>query len=316
MTSLIAVTGASGYIGGHIIQQLLQKGYRVRGLVRNLEQKEKYDYLYKFATSENQLEFVQAELQGSEYEKAFVGVDSVIHTASPYFYTSQDPQKEIVDPAVQGTRDAIKAAISAGVKRIVITSSGGAILHFPVEPGYVFTCEDWNNWSSLTNNPYFLSKKLAEEEAWKLYKENSDKIEVVVVNPLFVLGPLPNHFINTSVASVKNFLLGQSSPQPGHIGVVDVRDVAAAHIIAMEKKEAAGKRLICCGSVRPWKDIPQTLSKLYPQYPVKSGEDVSAGQPFGMDTQPLKDLGLESYIPFEETLKDTVQSLIQHNLIQ
>ncbi|KAL9650512.1 hypothetical protein ABK040_004731 [Willaertia magna] len=320
MANLIAVTGASGYIAGHIIKQLLEKGHSVRGIVRDVSNKTKYDYLYQYLNTEDdkkRLEFVQGD-KYEEYIKAFQGVDAVIHTASPYFYTANDPQKEIIEPAIELTRSVILAAIENGVKRVVVTSSGGAIFNFPIPSGKVFTDKDWNTTSSLTNNPYFYSKRLAEEEAWKLYKENSDKIEVVVVNPVYVLGPTLNPFINTSLANVKRFLLGENEVvPPGGIAVVDVRDVATAHVLAVEKKEAAGKRLICSGKVVLWSDIPRTLQKYYPQYPVsKKYTNLEISEPnYKMDTQPLQDLGLTQYYEFEETIKETVESLLSHNLI-
>ncbi len=83
------------------------------------------------------------------------------------------------------------------MKRVIITSSGGAIFHFPVEPGYTFTEKDWNTTSSLTNGPYFYSKKVAEEAAWKLYEKHKDDIDMVVVNPLYVVGPSKNAILNT-----------------------------------------------------------------------------------------------------------------------
>ncbi|EFC49465.1 predicted protein [Naegleria gruberi] len=311
----VAVTGASGYIAGHIVKQLLENGHRVRGVVRDLSNKSKYDYLEKFANLENQLEFVQVNDQN--YENAFVGVDAVIHTATPYIYTAKDPQKEIVEPAVNLTRGVIEAALKNQVKRVVITSSGGAIFSFPVPQGKIFTSNDWNLQSNLTNNPYFYSKRLAEEEAWRLYKENSDKIEIVVVNPVYVLGPTLNPFINTSVENLKKYLLGEhETVQVGGIAIVDVRNVATAHVLAVEKKEAAGKRLICSGQVCNWSDIPKTLKQQFPQYAVSKYTEFPEATTYGMDTQPLKDLGLVEYYSFEQTIRDTVESLLEHNLIE
>jgi nucleoside-diphosphate-sugar epimerase len=170
--------------------------------------KQKFAHLETLAKQHGaHIEVVQAELQADQYVSAFQGARAVIHTATPYIYTAADPQKEIIDPAIEGTLSALRAAKISGVKRVVITSSGGAVFHFPVPAGYKFTAEDWNTQASLTNNPYFYSKKLAEEAAWKWSKENSE-VEVVVVNPVFVQGPLPSANINTSVTTLKSYLLG------------------------------------------------------------------------------------------------------------
>ncbi len=116
-------------------------------------------------------------------------------------------------------------------------------MHFPVADGYKFTEKDWNTWSSVTNNPYFYSKKLAEEAAWNIYKEDSKAIELVVVNPLLVIGPSLSAGVNTSLEIVKGYLTGHvKQPFPGYAGFVDVRDVATAHVIAVEHPEAVGKR--------------------------------------------------------------------------
>ncbi|KAF0983923.1 hypothetical protein FDP41_007838 [Naegleria fowleri] len=231
--------------------------------------------------------------------------------------TLQDPEKEIVKPAIELTRAVILAALKNNVRRVVVTSSGGAIFSFPIPENKVFTAQDWNMQSSLSNNPYFYSKRLAEEEAWKLYQENKEKFELVVVNPVYVLGPLQSSNINTSVSNVKKYLLGEhESIQAGSIAVVDVRDVAIAHVLPSEKEEAVGKRLICCGSTRAMSDIPKTIKEHYPQYPVSKYTEFPAGVKYSMDTQPLKELGLTEYRPFEETIKDTVQSLIDFGLVE
>ncbi len=175
-----------------------------------------------------------------------VGAHALIHTATPYIYAADDPQKEIVDPAVNGTVDAIQGALAAGVRRVVVTSSGGAVFSFPPpRAGYVYTEKDWNTWSTLTNNPYFLSKRLAEQAAWRLWDQHKDRLDLVVVNPGFVVGPLQSASINTSLQTVVNHLTGRvKKATPGRLPFVDVRDVALAHVIAMEQDAAIGHRCV------------------------------------------------------------------------
>jgi len=244
-----------------------------------------------------------------------VGCHAVIHTATPYFYTANDPQKEIVDPAVNGTLHAMKAAKEAKVKRIVVTSSGGAVFHFPVEPGYVFSEKDWNSNSSIATSPYFHSKRLAEEAAWSSYKEQkegSQGVELVVVNPLFVMGPTQSPILNSSLSTLKKYLLNQvQQSSPGFVGWVDVRDVALAHVIALEHPDADGKRLICCSEVRSWKDLSLLLAQKYPEYkPFQDPSEVPAQSPYSIDTNALQKLGWKSSHNFEEMISDSVESLI------
>jgi len=313
---IVCVTGASGYIGGHIIKILLEKGYKVRGVIRDKSKEDKYDFLKKLPQKENQLEFFEADLQSGDYEKIFAGATSVIHTATPYIYTAPNPQTDIVDPAVNGTVNAIKAALKCGVKRIVITSSGGAILHFPVAEGYVFTNKDWNTNSSLTNNPYFYSKKLAEEAAWKLYDEHKAGIELVVVNPLFVIGPTMSPVLNTSIQLIKRYLTGENqNVQPGGVAIVDVRDVAKAHVIAMEHPKAAGQRLICSNTVLSWNQLVTKLKEFYPQFNITDQLNPAPFTPFLMDTKPLQELGLDHFHSLDESVRDTVQSLLQLGVV-
>jgi len=127
---------------------------------------------------------------------------------------------------------------------VVITSSAGAVTNFqPPEPGYVYTEKDWNTQASLTNGPYFYSKRLAEQAAWRLWEEHKDRFDLVVVNPSYVLGPPLSPFLNTSVKTAVSYLMGQvEKPMPRQVACVDVRDVALAHIIALEKDEAIGHR--------------------------------------------------------------------------
>lgn len=207
--SKIFSAGASGYIASHIIERLLKRGYKVRACVRDVSKTEKYAHLTEIAKSLNgDLDVVQAELQSDQYTQAFQGAKAVIHTATPYVYTAPNPQRDIVDPAIEGTLAALRAAKAAGVARVVVTSSGGAVFHFPVDHGYKFTDQDWNTQASLTNNPYFYSKRLAEEAAWNFAKENADCPQLVVVNPVFVQGPLASANINTSVSTLRGYLMG------------------------------------------------------------------------------------------------------------
>src|SRR5688572_25510098 len=145
----ICVTGASGFVAAHVIRELLERGRTVRGTVRSVEDLAKYDYLTSLPGAAERLTLVPAELlaEGS-YDGACAGCDAVIHTASPYVVDVKDPQRDLVDPAVEGTLNVLRSAARARVRRVVLTSSMAAISDEPV-PGKVFTEDDWNEKSSL-----------------------------------------------------------------------------------------------------------------------------------------------------------------------
>ncbi|EFC42298.1 nucleoside-diphosphate-sugar epimerase [Naegleria gruberi] len=320
MTRIIAVTGATGYIAGHIIKELLEHGHNVRAIVRDLTNKKKYEYLKQFVKNQDdkQLEFVEAKGSSIEdYAPVLIGADAVIHTATPFVVTAEDPQRDIVDPAINLTRAVILASIKSKVKRVVVTSSGGAFLNNPIPDNYTYTAKDWNESCSLTNNPYFYSKTLAEKEAWKLYEEHKSEFELVVVNPLYVFGPLLNGELNTSVKHALAYLMGYTQEvYPMSTGFVDVRDVAKAHVIAVENQQAAGQRLFCCDSVHAMEDLPKEIKRQYPQYPIGAFEFNTKAQLFSIDVEPLKKFGLTQYIGFEQMVKDTIESLIHFGLVE
>ncbi|MGZ3477693.1 MAG: NAD-dependent epimerase/dehydratase family protein, partial [Polyangiales bacterium] len=216
--STILVTGANGFIASHIVELLLAKGHRVRGTVRSAN-KEK---------ARAGLELVEAELLAEgAFDRAAEGCDAVIHTASPYVLDAKDPQKDLVDPAVHGTRNVLSACKkSKSVKRVVVTSSMASITDEP-ESDHVLTEADWNVKSSLERNPYYYSKTLAEKAGWEFVEKEKPGFDLVTINPFLVIGPSLGSSINTSNQLFVDLLAGT---YPGVMnltwGFVDVRDVA------------------------------------------------------------------------------------------
>jgi len=331
----VVVTGATGFIAGHAIQQLLQKGYKVRGTVRSLKDKKKYEYLNAMDPSGKMLELVEADLLNeASWDSVITGTEYVLHMASPYALNVNNPQTDLVDPAVHGTLNVLKACEKVKtIKKVVLTSSVAAITDSPIE-GHLYTENDWNTESSLTRNPYYYSKKLSEEAAWNFIK--GKHFELIVINPFLVIGPEYNSTtINPSVESVYNILTGKF---PGIINIawcfVDVRDVAKSHILAMENNKANG-RYICTNETIWMKDMITLLKKHYPgaDYPKVDlgcaiGEKLvkmaSYLQPRGtgqylrtnLGKYPTvshakihQELGLE-FIPLEKSILDTCEDLI------
>lgn len=242
----VCVTGASGFIAAHIVRELLDLGYRVRGTVRNPGAPGKHAFLASLPAASERLELVAADLiDPGSYDKAVEGCEILIHTASPYVLDAKDAQRDLVDPAVDGTLNVLRSARSAGVGRVVLTSSMAAITDEPL-PGKVFSEEDWNERSTLSRNPYYLSKVLAERAAWTFAQKNPG-FDLVVINPYMVIGPSLGPELNTSTAIIRDLLTGAF---PGVLdlswGFVDVRDVAHAHVLATENAQASG-RYVCAG---------------------------------------------------------------------
>jgi len=257
----ICVTGASGFIASYIIRKLLENGYTVRGTVRGLKNGYNYEYLTSLPGAER-LDLEQGELlnEGS-YDEAITGCEYVIHTASPYVLDVKNSQHDLVDPALKGTLNVLQACGKSGsVKKVVLTSSVAAVFDEPIS-GYVYTEEDWNETSSLTRNPYFYSKILAERSAWDYIERENPAFELVVINPGVVIGPSLVPSLNTSNQILRDVLSG-TYPVIMSIswGFVDVRDVAHAHICAMENEKAKG-RYLCTGETLSMSEVVSILQE-------------------------------------------------------
>lgn len=260
VTTPILVTGATGFIAAHIVNQLLEGGYRVRGTVRSLRKPGDIDALKALPGASERLELVEADLtRPGSFDGPASGCAFVMHTASPYVLTVADPQRDLVDPAVKGTREVLAAAQRAGtVTRVVLTSSMAAITDEP-ERARVLTEADWNEKSSLDRNPYYYSKTLAEKAAWTFMEEAPRAFDLVSINPFMVIGPSLTSSLNTSNQMLVDLLKGT---YPGIVsltwGMVDVRDVAAAHIQAMTSTSARG-RYICAADTISMREVVDLL---------------------------------------------------------
>lgn len=260
MHHTVFVSGATGFIASHIIQQLLAAGHRVRGSVRDLAKAGDLTILRQLSGAAERLELVEADLLSPDaFQGQLSGCDVVIHTASPYVIDVRDPQRELVDPAVRGTRSMLEACAStAGIRRVVLTSSMAAVTDEP-DAGRVLTEDDWNTRSTLTRNPYYLSKTLAEREAWAFVETRRPVWDLVVINPFLVLGPSLTRALNTSNKVIADLLNGVYPAIPALTwGAVDVRDAAEAHIRAMNAEGARG-RYICAAGVITLKRVVELL---------------------------------------------------------
>jgi dihydroflavonol-4-reductase len=257
--SPVLVTGASGFIASHIVQQLLDGGYRVRGTVRDPDKTRAEGRLTGLTGARERLELATADLlTPGAFDDAVRECEYVIHTASPYAIDVADPQRDLVDPAVSGTISLLESCQEAdSLKRVVLTSSVAAITD--QADGHVNTERDWNTRSSLTRNPYYYSKTLAEQAAWQFMEAGAPGFDLVVINPFFVIGPSLVPGINTSHTSLIGLTNGSiPAVLAFHWPMVDVRDVARAHIVAMENP-AAGGRYIVAAEARTMRQVIELL---------------------------------------------------------
>lgn len=264
--SKVLVTGGSGFVGGHVILQLLAAGHEVRTSVRNLAKEAVIRETLAKAGAQNldKLDFVAANLdEDSGWAEAVAGCEFVQHVASPFPIEQPKDENELIRPAVDGTLRVLKAARDAGVKRVVQTSSFAAIGY---GHGHRDTAYDENDWTDVNGpavQPYMKSKTLAERAAWDFIAREGNGMELAVVNPVGIFGPALNNDLSTSVELVKRMLEGQLPGAPRlYLGAVDVRDVAGMQVKAMTAPEAAGQRFLAvAGRALSMFDMAEILRK-------------------------------------------------------
>jgi nucleoside-diphosphate-sugar epimerase len=245
--STVLVTGGSGFIGSHCILQLLAAGHTVRTTVRSLERAAGVRAMLKAGGAEpgDRVSFCAADL-GSDagWVQAVRGCDHVLHVASPFPPGVPKHDDDLVVPARDGTLRVLRAAREAGVKRVVLTSSFAAIGYGRPPQSQPF---DETSWTDLTGrvSAYVKSKTLAERAAWDFVGGPNGRLELVVVNPVAVLGPVLGLDFSTSIELIKRMLDGGMPGCPAlYFGVVDVRDVADLHLKAMMQPAARGERFL------------------------------------------------------------------------
>ncbi|KAL9275963.1 Cinnamoyl-CoA reductase 1-like protein [Drosera capensis] len=304
----VCVTGAGGFIASWLVKLLLAKGYNVKGTVRNPDDP-KNSHLREMEGAKERLTLCKADLMEYESLKAAIaGCHGVFHTASP---VTDDPE-QMVEPAVKGTRNVIEAAAEAEVRRVVFTSSIGAVYMDPNRgPDVVVDESCWSNldFCKNTKNWYCYGKAVAEQAAWEAAKERG--VDLVVVCPVLVLGPLLQPSVNASIVHILKYLTGSAKTYANAVqAYVHVYDVALAHILVYESQSASG-RYLCAESVLHRGEVCTILAKFFPEYPIpsKCSDEVTPRvEPYKFSNQKLKDLGLQ-FIPVKQCLYDTVKSL-------
>lgn len=328
----VLVTGGSGYLASHAIAQLLAGGHAVRTTVRSLDREVELRAMVAQAGVDPQgLAVVRADLMDDDgWDGAVSGVDHVLHVASPFPARAPRTDDDVIVPARESTLRVLRAARAAGVKRVVLTSSFAAVGYGHKGSG-PFGEDVWTDVSAPVG-AYIKSKTLAERAAWDYVNGDGAGLELVAVNPSGIFGPVLGGDYATSVAIVAGLLAGQPPLLPDvGFGVVDVRDVAALHVVAMTHERAAGQRFIATAGFVTLRDMARTLrdqlgasAARVPRYPVPTWLVRSVGTKFpslaawradvGKRREPAtgkatRVLGWRPR-PVEETIGDTARSLI------
>ncbi|KAG8740258.1 methylglyoxal reductase (NADPH-dependent) gre2 [Ceratobasidium sp. 414] len=338
VTDSITILGASGFIAAWICQTLLDAGYTfdlhnstnnpLRGTVRSASKGDYLVYLFNSYGEKFQYAIVKDMSEGGAFDEAVKGVDAVVHTASPCTFEADDPQ-ELIAPAVNGTMGVLKSIekFASQVQRVIFTSSAATIVD-PTKPtGTVFTENDWNTYSvkhveekgkEAGNDMYRASKVLAEKAAWAEC-ERQGKWDLATIHPLVTLGPMLHEVsdpsnLNTSVGflykviNTKEGEISQDRLLAPNTNFGDVRDVALAHLRALELPEASGERFITCLGPYTWQDVLDVLPPSYPRGTRGAGKSVTHTR---FDSaKATRVLGIE-FRSFEDTIKDTERDLRQ-----
>ncbi|KAK8546533.1 hypothetical protein V6N12_027312 [Hibiscus sabdariffa] len=294
---VVCVTGASGYIASWLVNFLLQRGYTVKATVRDPSDPKKSEHLLALDGAKERLHLFKAELlDEGAFDSVVDGCVGVFHTASPLYLNIKDPQAEMVDPALKGTLNVLRSCAKVpSIKRVVLTSSIGAVVFNgrPLGPDIVVD----ETWFSDPN-----------------YCEKSKKgtLESFVCQCFFCLSALPT--VNTSVDQILKLINGPETYPNTTYRLIDVRDVANAHVLAFENSSAHGRyplieRVMHCS------EVVQVLRKLYPalRLPEKCGDEKLVMPVFQASKDKAKVLGI-NFTPLEASIKDTVESLKEKKL--
>ena len=328
----VLVTGVGGFLGGHVALQLLKQGYSVRGTIR---QKTKASaVMSRFPTFGDKIVLVEADLDcDNGWDDAVAGCSYVIHTASPFPSGAVRDEAGLIRTARDGALRVLQASHQVGIKRVVFTSSIAATNHGSGRAPY--SEKDWTDVQSKRATPYYKSKTLAEQAAWAFAEEY--RLPLAVINPGLILGPLMGEDIGSSVGLIWTLMNGKFAKLPRYgCSIVDVRDVALAHVRAMIEPAAAGQRFIVGGRVFSMKDLSLALAQAFPEHasrlPTAELPDwlvrllalvdpdartiaYELGRDLSVNSSKARAVLQWHPRPEQETIRDCAQSLIERGLV-
>ncbi|CAN0862386.1 Phenylacetaldehyde reductase [Linum grandiflorum] len=307
----VCVTGGSGYIASWIIKLLLERGYTVKTTVRDPTDKTKTQHLLSLDGAGDRLQLYKADLtEDGCFDAAVSGCDGVFHTASPCFFQTTNPQEDLIEPAVKGTLSVLKSCAKVpSVKRVVLTASMASVIcnGRPLSPDVVVD-ETWFSdpeFCQKNQHWYMLSKTLAEEAAWTFAKENG--IDLITINPGFVIGPYLQKCLNFTVEEVLRIINGTREFPGETYRFVDVRDVANAHVLAFENPSASGRYCVV-GRMAHYTKVLEIMHEQYPDLQIaeKCESDKTSQPTCKISQEKAKSLGL-NFTPLEVSVRDTIE---------
>ena len=328
----VLVTGGSGFIALHCIDQLLEKGFMVRTTIRSESRKDEINKaMEKYPNLHQNLEFHICDLlEDKGWDAAVDGCDYVLHVASPFILEVPSDEDVLIRPAVDGTLRVLNACSKANVKKVVLTSSVAAVAYGHGREK-TFDESDWSNTDEDSGiTPYAKSKTLAEKAAWEFVEklDTNNKFDFTVINPVGVFGPMLTSDMGTSNSLVSKLINGELPACPAtHMGYVDVRDVARAHVFSMLNSSTNDKRIIVSESEMFFVDVGRILNdagfkksptKQMPNWLVKflalfikelSGVTKSLGKRVDTDKSLAKSLFDWEYISAKDSIIDTAEQL-------
>lgn len=322
------LTGISGYIAMHCAKELLKRDYHINATVRNLDKVEDIkNALSALSLDVNKIQFFQADLLSDDnWEDAMADCEYVMHVASPYPLNQPKDESVLIKPAVEGTERVVSLAIKNNVKKIVLTSSVVAVSVGHTKKEY--SEEDW----SFADKPiaaYAKSKTLAEKKAWELIKNADTDTKLTVINPSGVIGPSLTSEISSTQLIIAGLMNGKIPVNlPIHIGYVDVRDVASAHIKALENPNSDGERIILSntelwhkdvskilkegGYKAPWLTVSVPVAKFLANVvPALKGAKRFLGKDMVKNSTKAEDILGISYIDIKKSILDDAKSLTE-----
>lgn len=265
MAHTVILTGISGFIAKHAALKLLAAGHNVSGSLRNLARADEVRASlapHLDAAALSRISFVQLDLNSDTgWSAAMKGATALMHTASPFPIAQPKNEDDLIRPAVDGTRRAMAAAKAAGIDRVILTSSVAAIIDtFKHE---MMDETDWCNVDAADTSTYSKSKTIAERAAWEF--ANAQGMALTTINPGLVLGPPLDKHYGSSISIVARLLRGKDPMLPMiSFNLVDVRDVAEAHLRALETPATAGRRIPCTAGIMTMPEMARVLKLAYP----------------------------------------------------
>ena len=328
----VLLTGISGYIAMHCAKELLKRDYHINATVRNLDKVEDIkNALSALSLDVDKIQFFQADLLSDDnWADAMADCEYVMHVASPYPLNQPKDENVLIKPAVEGTERVVSLAIKNNVKKIVLTSSVVAVSVGHTKKEY--SEEDW----SFADKPiaaYAKSKTLAEKKAWELIKNANTDTKLTVINPSGVIGPSLTSEISSTQLIIAGLMNGRIPVNlPIHIGYVDVRDVALAHIKALENPNSDGERIILSntelwhkdvskilkdgGYKAPWLTVSVPVAKFLANVvPALKGAKRFLGKDMVKNTTKAEDILGISYIDIKKSILDDAKSLTEFNKV-